>query len=105
MSNKTKAITNVTSEVIKNWKEQYDKVLKYETKDGRVAYFKEPDISTLDASAALAQTNPVKSNVVIAKDCFIGGDESVINDKKCLLGLMDKLKSLIVKVEGEFSEL
>lgn len=105
MANKAKIITDVTPEVIKAWKQEYGTILKYKTVDEKVGYFREPDISTLDASAAMAATNPIRSNEIIAKYCFIGGDESIITEKKYLLGLMDKLKKLINKVEGEFLEL
>lgn len=104
MAYKPKSKSEVTPEVIKSWKSEYGKVMKYEA-EGKVAYFREPDIKTLDASAAMATTNPIRSNEIMAKACFLGGDEDIITEQKYFLGFMDHLKKLINKVEGEFSEL
>lgn len=105
MTGKEKHIEKPTAADIKLWKDKYGSILKYQSTDGKVAYFREPDISTLDASAAIASTSPVKSNQVILKACFIGGDEAVITERKYLMGLMPHMQRLVSKVEGEFSEL
>lgn len=94
----------ITKEVIDGWKNQYEKVVKYATEDGKVAYFRNPDLKTADAAAAIASTSPIKS-MIIAKNCFLGGDEEVITDEKYIFGLGNHLRALIVKVEGELSEL
>lgn len=100
-----KVTTNVTPEVIKAWKTEHGAIYSFKTTDNKIAYFREPDLVTLDAAGSMAATNPLRSNEVIAKYCFLGGDEEIITEKKYLLGLYDHLKKLINKVEGEFSEL
>lgn len=103
-TNKKPTAAEVTSETIQQWKNQYGRIVKY-TAEEKVAYFKEPDLTVMDASAAIGATNPIKSNLLIAKACFLGGDEVIITDQKYFLGLSNHLRSLITKVEGELSEL
>ncbi|HYH16112.1 MAG TPA: hypothetical protein VD794_12875 [Flavisolibacter sp.] len=104
MTTKPKA-SEVNQSVIEGWKSQYDQVMKYVAGDGKVAYFKNPDMASLDAASAIANTNPIKSNLILAKACFIGGDEEIISQDKYILGLSNHLKSMIVKIEGELSTL
>ena len=103
--NKKPTAAEVTADIISSWKSQYGKVVRYKADDGKTAYFKSPDIATMDAAAALAKTNPVKSNVLVAKACFIGGDEEVVTEDKYIFGLGNHLQALIQRVEGELSEL
>lgn len=105
MSERKLSAVEITPEIIEGWKKQYEKVVRYTTEDGKVAYFKNPDLKTCDAAASIASSNPIKSNVLIAKNCFLGGDEDIVNSEKYIFGLGNHLKNLIVKVEGELSEL
>jgi hypothetical protein len=95
----------VTSDVIEGWKREFDKVVKFTTEDGKVGFFRNPDLQAVDASASIAATNPVKSNQLLAKACFLGGDEEITTESKYILGLGRHLQSLVVRVEGELSTL
>lgn len=105
MSTKKPSATEVTPDLIEQWKKQFSKVVKYSTEDGKVAYFKNPDLTTIDAAASMVQSNPIKSNILIARNCFLGGDEEIITEEKYIFGLGNHLRELVVKVEGELSEL
>jgi hypothetical protein len=105
MEKKYSTAAEITDEIISKWKSEHAKVVRYKTEDGKTAYFKNPDLTTVDAASALANSNPMKSNLLLAKACFLGGDQEIITEDKYLFGLGNHLKALIVKVEGELSEL
>ncbi len=96
----------ITQEVIDGWKKTHDKIFKYQTEDKqKTAYFKNPDMSTIEASSVIASTKPMQSNKVLAKACFLGGDTDVFEEPKYMLGLGKKLQKLVEVVEGELEEL
>lgn len=95
----------VTQDVIESWKKEYGSVFEFKADDGKKAYFKKPDLKIMDAASALAQTQPLMSNKVLADSCFIGGDREVIDNNDYFAGLNKHLSKLIKKVEGELSEL
>jgi hypothetical protein len=96
----------ITQEVIENWKKEHKKIFKYVTEDKqKTAYFKNPDVSAIEASSVIASTKPMQSNKLLAKACFLGGDTDVFEEPKYLLGLGKKLQGLVEVVEGELEEL
>jgi len=102
---KKPALSEITDEIIAGWKST-NTVFKWKATDGKVGYFKNPGIAEIEASSALATTGkPIQSNKVLAKACFLGGDECIIEEEKYLFGLGKKLQQLIVSVEGELEEL
>jgi len=106
IANNKPIAAEVTDSVIAEWKKQHAGVFKFSSADGKVGYFKSPDIVALEASLSLNQTgHPIESNRLLAKSCFLGGDTGIYENQENLLGLGDKLKGLIKKVEGELTEL
>lgn len=97
--------TEVTPQLIAEWKEKYGSVFQFTSEDGKVAYFKKPDRQLVDASSALAKDHPVKSNEVLAKGCYLGGDEEMISNDEYFFGLNPWLKGLIKTKMGELTEL
>lgn len=96
----------VTVQVIDGWKKEHGKIFKFVSTDGKTGYFKTPDMVTMEACINLANTGkPIQSNKMLAEACFVGGDAEVYEVQENLLGLGDKLKVLIQKVEGELTEL
>ena len=95
----------VTPPMIAEWKEKFGSVFLYKSEDGKVAYFKKPDRQIVDASSSLAKDHPVKSNELLAKSCFLGGDEEVISVDEYFFGLNSWLKDLIKTKLGELQEL
>ena len=103
---KTKlTLAEVTAEVISAWKAEHGKVSMYVAADGKTDYFKSPDMQAIEASMVLASTKPLQSNLVLAKAAFLGGDVEVFEDPQHLYGLGKHLNALIVKIEGELTEL
>jgi hypothetical protein len=90
---------------IADWKKQYTGVFVYNTKDGqKKAWFRNPTRAEMAASQAVVN-NGLDSNEVLAKACFLAGDEEVCTEDKYLIGLSKHLEKVIVKVEGELIEL
>lgn len=105
-NDKKPTLADITPELIKEWKGKYDAVFAYTAKDGKKAYFRNPEIPEIEASSAVAnQGHPIKSNRVLAEACFLGGDEEVFSNKNHLMGLGKKLTALVVTIEGELEEL
>jgi hypothetical protein len=99
------AAGDVTKEVIEGWKKEHGNVFAYEAKDGKKAYFKKPDFKIMDAASALAQTQPLMSNKILADNCFLGGDRCIVDEQDYFAGLNAHLSRLIKKIEGELTEL
>lgn len=96
----------VDDKMVKSWKDKYDGVFAYATKDGsKKAWFRNPDRSEIAASQAMATKSGMDSNEVLAKACFLAGDEEVCSEDKYLYGLSAHLDKVIIKVEGELIEL
>lgn len=105
MSEKKPTATEVTQAVIDGWKEKHGKVTRYKAHD-KVAYFRTPTRKEAEAASVLAQDKkPVQSNEMLAKACFLGGDEEIIKEDKYFFGLSTHLQNLIDTVAGELTEL
>jgi hypothetical protein len=95
----------VTPEIIAGWKTQYGNCFKYVSADGKVGYFRNPDLAIIDNASSMMANSPVKSNISIAVNCFLAGDKELIEDTQYQFGLASKVAAIIKKVEGEFTEL
>jgi hypothetical protein len=95
----------VTPEVIEGWKKQFTGVFAFTAKDdsGYKAFFRSPTRKEIEACSATK--SGVESNTVLAKACFLAGDEQILNEDKYFFGLSEQLKVIIKKVEGELEEL
>lgn len=99
-------LAEVTPEVIAAWKAKYGKVFQFKSEDGVcTGFFKSPDRTVMDAVSAIAKSNPVKSNEMLAKSCFLGGDETLITKDDYFFGLSQKLTTLLEIKQGELTEL
>lgn len=78
----------VTETQISAWKNKYGKDLKiFETKDGKVAYFRKPNLEIILASEDAEPENFVKKNMFMMNNCFLGGDEEFTNDDEYRVAL------------------
>lgn len=60
-----------------------------------VGYLKKPNLDTLAASASIAQSNPIKAAEVVLRNCWIEGDERILNEEEFLISALTALESLI----------
>ncbi len=98
----------VTKEQIERWKAQYGKVFRYTAKEGDKTYecyFKPITPEVLDAYEKMSKKSKLQGDNVVIESCWLGGDEEVKERNELSLGLRDWLGLLLVKVEGEMSEL
>lgn len=94
---------DVTEQMIAEWKQKFGGVFKHETQDGKVAYFKMPDRKILGMST-IAPDN-VASNEIIARNCFLAGDEIIIDDDAYFFGLCVELPKFVKTKLGKSIEL
>ena len=96
----------ITSETIAAWKQQFGKVTKYKTTDGKEVYFRSPTRAELAAAqAAKDDSDGITSNEVLCKAMALGGDVEILTQNKYLFGLGKHIAKMLEKVEGETEEL
>lgn len=102
----SKAITaaEVNQKMIDGWKEKHSDVFCYKTPDGKVGYLRSPQRSEIEAAQSL-KAKPLQSNAVLAKACWLAGDEEILTVDKYFFGLSNTLEKIIKRVEGELTEL
>lgn len=93
-------IVEVSEAQLNIWKEEHGNVFEIEApvddKGTTVkGYFRKPDLSTLGAASKYAESDPIKSGLILLQNCFLGGDNAFRNN--------DEVKfSAIVAINGIF---
>lgn len=98
----------VTQEQIDRWKAIHGKVFKYTATEGEKkweGYFKPITPEVLDAYENASRRSKLSGDTVVIENCWLGGDEEIKKRNDLSLGLREWLGLLLVKVEGEMSEL
>ena len=54
----------------------------------------------MDVVSAIAKSNPVKSNELLATNCILGGDAELVEKDEYFYGLSAKLNALIKVKQG-----
>lgn len=93
-----------TKEQIEGWKKQHGSVYEISTKDA-VCYIRSPQRKDLSHATTVAGNDPFKFNEVIMKDCWLFGDDSMINDIDKFLGVSEQLGDIIEKAETKLKKL
>lgn len=90
----------ITTTQLQAWKAKHGKVLAIEVdvddegKDVAVGYFKRPDLPII-ALATREQSDTIKSNKILYTNCWLGGDERLLNDDILMLSAMNLMKKLV----------
>lgn len=99
----------VNEEQIARWKQEHGTVFRYTaTKDGeepKVGYFKKISPQTMDAYESMLKRSKLTADDVVISNCWLGGDQEIVDNDDYRMGLRDWLGLLLVKVEGEMAEL
>ncbi len=95
----------ITQAQIDQWKKKYGKVYKLIAEDGSVGYIRRPDRKILSHATAVAGTDAIKFNETILRDCWLGGDESLLDDDAKFLAISAQLDKVINTVQVELVEL
>jgi hypothetical protein len=108
---KSKNETSITTDVEAKeagLKKKYDSIIKmsFKVKDKTlVAYVRNPDLSELDATISTLQTSPISSSVGLFVNCFVDGDQELLQLAKVNSGLAiaihKEIQTIIPVVVGE----
>lgn len=94
--------TEVTPEIIAQWKKEHGDVFKIEVED-KVAYLKTPTRKTL--SFASSTKDSFRFNEIILKDCWLAGDEEIKTNDSYFLAACSKLDGIISVKQAELVKL
>jgi hypothetical protein len=97
------AAADVTPEMIADWKKKYGAVWKYEAEDGKTAFFRAADRKI--AGLASTAPDPVAGNEILARNCFLAGDECIVEEDKYFFGLSRELPKYLKATVGKSQEL
>lgn len=79
---------------------------EYDDKELYIGYFRQPDLKTFSKFTAASANNQTLALHTLAKDCFLGGDDSLINDDNLFLfGTMGQLSKIIEMRHGRLVNL
>lgn len=99
-----KTAEEVTQAQINKWKEQWSKVYKIKSKDGKICYCKKPDLKVSSLSGRFIESDTVKGIDIMLEYCWLGGDEAYRKDDEYKLFLVGELGRLFKKKEGTCEE-
>lgn len=70
-----------------------------------ITYVKKPDIQALQAASKYAETDPVRSGLIMFNTCRLGGSDFVVNDDESKLGVIAELGKLFKAKEATVKKL
>lgn len=88
----------VTEEAISGWKSRYKKVIRIDVLDGEelhVGYFHRPNMAVMSAVTKLGKTDEVAAAETLAKNCWLGGDEQMMQDAILFMAMQTQLAQMI----------
>lgn len=97
-------MTEVDKKQIDAWKAQHGEIFKINVGD-KVCYLKTPSRKALSFAAAAGQTDPLRYNEIILKDCWLDGDDEIMTNNGLFLSVSAKLPGLIDIKEAELVKL
>lgn len=95
---------DITQKQIKEWKEKFTDIFEIEV-EGKKGYLRSPDRKILSLATVEAGQDPFKFNEIILKNCWLGGDEDIINIEKYSLAAGSKLDKIIEIKEASIKKL
>lgn len=98
-----KLLGEATPEQIKEWKDKWGKVFKYEV-DGKIAYLRPVDRDTYSLAASKVATSPAKFNEIVIERIWLGGAPELKKEDSYYFGLIDFVEELMAKKKGSLGE-
>jgi hypothetical protein len=78
----------------------------YEIKvDDKIGYLRKPDRNTLRLAFSKATTDPLGMTEVILENCWLQGDEEILNDDSYFLGAVGQIDKIMEARNGELKKL
>lgn len=93
-----------TKEQIAKWKKDFGTVFCYTSADGKKCYLRRPNRKIIAAASVMAGTDNMMQKELVIKNCFLGGDESLMNEDKYFYAFAQHIESIIEVVDGELKE-
>ncbi|MCS7027365.1 MAG: hypothetical protein NZ519_01245 [Bacteroidia bacterium] len=93
----------ITEKQIQEWKQKYGEVYAVTVED-KIGYLRKPDRKILSAANVYANDS-IKYNEFILKNCWLGGDTSLMDEDACFFALCKKLGELIEVKEAELKKI
>ncbi len=95
---------------IKRWKAKYGEVnqitVPIDDEGNTVtAYFRKPDLNIIAAASKFAETDPIKSGLILFENCWLGGDETIKQDDEAKLSAIKSLGKLFKVRDAEIKKL
>lgn len=101
----------ITEAQIEQWKLRWKHVFQIdipidEASDERITcYVKKPSLDTLSASMRFAESDPLKSGLILFENCWLGGDERIKEDDDLKLSVISQLSKMVKVREAEIKKL
>ena len=97
-----------TQQQIDDWKAKYDEI--YEAVSlindkQHATYLRKPDLDVISAAAKYAESDPVKSGIIMLNSIRIGGSDAPMNNDEAKMGLMAYAGKLFKVIEAEGKKL
>ena len=110
MNDKISPASAVTPKIIEDWKKANPrgiwelKVYNEDETENKTGYVRKP--TRLELSAALTIKNdPLKQAAEILNDCWLGGDDELLNDEDYSQGALAQFSELMEVRKGEIKKL
>jgi len=103
MENK-KTKSGITPEQIEAWKKKYGNVFVVEA-DGKKGYIRAPKRAEVGMATAYQATSPFKATEFILQNCWLGGDEVLMNEDRYFYGLNAQIAEIIDVAEVQVKKL
>lgn len=97
-------VSEVTPEIIEEWKKQFGSVFQVDV-DGHIAYLKKPDRKTISMATTIGGKDPIKFSELMLNNCWLAGDDVIKTDDELFLAVAGKLAELIELKEAELKKL
>ncbi|MCK8520235.1 hypothetical protein M0D21_01580 [Aquimarina sp. D1M17] len=106
LNNTAKVIDgNITESQLHAWKSKFGKLIKVEVENDegemRFAYFRKPTMSTRAAVLQTSKTDEFKALEVLFKNCYLGGDEEIVQDDDLKLSVITAFADLTQPKEAK----
>lgn len=93
----------ITPEMIEGWKKKYGEVYVVST-EGKTAYLRRPDRQIISAASVLGGPDNLKQKEVLIRNCWLGGDEEILNEDRYFLGLSIQVDAIIEIAQVELKK-
>ncbi len=97
------AAAEVTPEIIEGWKKKYGDVFCVEA-EGRKGYLRRPDRRIIASANVLGGVDGLKVKEILLRNCWLGGDNALLDEDRYFLGILPHADAIIEIVESDLKK-